>query len=143
MYKKRIRRLYDKEGKLTAEEIEPIHDTSLYKALHDDELLTAKELGDIRTKTEVSGPGGKPIQVQAEVRVVGYAIGGIDDAIEALLAFQEAGRLPKNEQESIEMIRELEAREKAKREGRPLPPLSEPYIPALDALLPAGSLEEE
>ena len=114
-------------GGASCGEIEPVFDTGLYKALHDDELLTAKELGDIKTKTEVSGPNGQPVQVKQEVRVVGYAIGGIDDAIEALLAFQEAGRLPKNEAECEVLVIELEAREKAKREGRPLPPLSEPY----------------
>lgn len=144
MYKKQVHKQYDpKTGALLGEVIVPVFDAYLYKALHDDELLTAKELGDIKTKTEVSGPGGKPIQVQAEVTVVGYAFGGIADAITALLELQEAGRLPTNEQEVKEMIDELEARAKAQREGKPLPPMSEPYIPGLDALLPTSALADD
>ncbi len=136
MYKKKVYRRYDKEtGALIGEEIEAVHDTSLYRALHDDELLTAKELGEIITKNELSGPGGKPIQMQMEVNIVGYSHGGILDAFQYWKQLHEAGRLPQTPEERRSILKELDDRERATRMGKPVPPMSEPYIPALDELL--------
>ena len=133
MYKKKTLRRFH-QGELVSEEIEPIFDMGLYRALHDDELLTAKELGEIVTKAEVSGPGGKPIQMQMEVNIVGYAHGGILDALRYWKEIADAGRLPQTDEDVTNLLSELDAREKAIRQGKPVPPMSEPYIPALDIL---------
>lgn len=127
MYKKKVYRRYDDKGNLLVEEIEPIFDVGLYRALHDDELLTAKELGEIVTKAEVSGPGGKPIQMQMEVSIVGYCHGGILDALQCWKELHEAGRCPTTREAARQILQELDDREWAKRHGKPVPPLSEPF----------------
>jgi transposase-like protein len=134
MYKKKVRRHYDKEGNLISEEVEAVRDTGLDKALHDNELLTAKELGELVTKNEISGPGGKPIQIQAEVSVIGYGHGGIADALRYWMELYEVERLPTTPDEGLEILKELDARERAARQGKYVPPLSEPFHPELDTL---------
>lgn len=136
-YKKRqVEHLDPETGKPIIRIVEAVFDEHLDDSIRNLSILAAKETGGLTERHEVSGPGGKPIQVQAEIKLTGYSWGTVDDALKLLLELQQAGRLPRSADDCERLAQEMVDREVAAREGKPVPPISEPYIPALDALLP-------
>jgi predicted DNA-binding protein YlxM (UPF0122 family) len=129
-YKRVLIRNISKDGSVT--EIEkPEYDRDLVTTLIADENNLEKSLDPLPTKHEISGPKGGPIQHAVEVNLTGYVVGPMQRGVAMLLELHAANRLPRTIEEAHTLLQEMDDRGNAMAKGKPLPPMSEPYIPAL------------